>query len=123
MRRIALVWMGFLLLSCGEKVVEKPENLIPKDKMVHILHDLAVLSAAESSFKSTLDSYGIETMAFLYQKYQIDSTQLVQSDVYYASLPLEYQSLYEAVAKRLNRKREMLKVASTKRNDSVQRTP
>lgn len=115
MNKTVLLWVGCLLLSCGEKMVEKPKNLIPKDTMVLILYDLVVLSAAESSFKSIVDSCGIETMEFLYQKYRIDSTRLVQSDRYYASLPLEYQFLYNEVAGKIDQKIKALEAATLKK--------
>ena len=120
MKKTLPLFVGLLLLvSCAEEVVKKPENLIPKEKMVHILHDLAVLNAAKSSFKSTLERNGIEVMDFLYKKYQIDSTQFSQSDLYYASLPLEYQSIYEEVEDMLEKRRTSTEEHIRKRYDSI----
>lgn len=117
MKKRTLLWAVWLLLSCAEKVVQKPEDLIPKDTMVQILHDLAVLNAATASPNMAPERYGLETMDFLYQKYQIDSTQLVQSDRYYASQPLEYQSIYEAVKEQLGKTKETLEDAEDRKND------
>ena len=83
------------------------------------LHDLAILNAAKSSFKSTLERNGIEVMDFLYKKYQIDSTQFSQSDLYYASLPLEYQSIYEEVEDMLEKRRTSTEEHIRKRYDSI----
>ena len=58
-------------------------------------------------------------MDFLFQKYQIDSTQFAQSDKYYASIPLQYQMIYEQVEARLEKKRKALEDENTKRNDST----
>ncbi|MEZ4809524.1 MAG: DUF4296 domain-containing protein [Allomuricauda sp.] len=123
MKRIIPFFVGLMLLwSCAEKIVEKPENLIPKEKMVHILHDLAVLNAAKSSFKSTLDRDGIEVMEFLYKKYQIDSVQFTQSDLYYASVPLEYQSIYEEVDDMLDKRKKAIDEHIRQRYDSIKDT-
>ena len=120
MKQIISFFVGLIVLwSCAEKVVEKPENLIPKEKMVLILHDLAVLNAAKSSFKSTLDRDGIEIMEFLYKKYQVDSLQFTQSDLYYASVPLEYQSIYEKVEDMLEKRKTAIDEHIRQRYDSI----
>ena len=123
MKRAIPFFVGLLLLcSCAKKVMEKPKNLIPKEKMVLILHDLAVLNAAKSSFRYTLDQNGIEIMDFLYKKYQIDSTQFAQSDLYYASVPLEYQSIYEQVEHKLDKIKNATDDHIRKRYDSIKDT-
>ncbi|MBO0321333.1 cytochrome P450 [Muricauda sp. CAU 1633] len=108
-----------LFLACGEKVVEQPENLIPKDEMTHILFDLSILNTTQSSFSSVFDKTGIDIMEFLYEKYDIDSTQFAQSDLYYASIPLEYQSIYEDVDAMIEKRKNALEAATKKRNDSI----
>ncbi|WP_245545061.1 DUF4296 domain-containing protein [Flagellimonas ruestringensis] len=110
-----------LLLSCAEKVVEEPENLIPKEKMTEILHDLAILNAAKSGAAKKFEESGIDIMEFLYKKYGIDSTQFSQSDLYYASLPLEYQTIYKQVEARLKRQKDTLEAIGERRNDSVRK--
>ncbi|RDY60242.1 DUF4296 domain-containing protein [Flagellimonas nanhaiensis] len=119
MRNFVLVLLGLMFWSCAEKVVEKPENLIPKDKMVLILHDLAVLNAVKTSFKTTMEKNEIEVMEFLFEKYEIDSVQFSQSDLYYASVPLEYQLIYEEVESKLDERKSILEDRTKKRNDSA----
>tara|TARA_R110002012_G_scaffold78434_2_gene199822 strand:+ start:5822 stop:6268 length:447 start_codon:yes stop_codon:yes gene_type:complete len=120
MKYIVILFLGtILLVSCAEKVVEEPENLIPKEKMTEILHDLAILNAAKSGASRKFKDSGIDVMEFLYKKYDIDSTQFSESDLYYASIPLEYQSIYENVEKRLGRKKDTLEAIGKRRNDSV----
>jgi len=120
MKYIVTLFLGtILLVSCAEKVVEEPENLIPKEKMTEILHDLAILNAAKSGASRKFKDSGIDVMEFLYKKYGIDSTQFSESDLYYASIPLEYQSIYENVEKRLGRKKDTLEAIGKRRNDSV----
>ncbi|WP_420603895.1 DUF4296 domain-containing protein [Flagellimonas sp.] len=121
MRKAILIFVGMLLFSCGEKVIKEPENLIPKEKMVLVLHDLAVLNATKSSYKAALDNNDIDIMEFLYKKYQIDSVQFSQSDLYYASIPLEYQEIYEKVESILERKKNAMEGKAQKRNDSIRK--
>jgi hypothetical protein len=86
--------------------MEQPENLIPKEKMVEILRDLAVLNAAKTTNVGILQKNKVEPMPYLYAKYGIDSTQFSDSDRYYASLPEEYADIYEKVETRLEVEKE-----------------
>ncbi|MEM9649817.1 MAG: DUF4296 domain-containing protein [Bacteroidota bacterium] len=119
MKRIIIFFLVLLFLSCGEEVVKKPENLIPKEEMVNILHDLALLKAAQNNIKPILEHKELTIMEFLYQKYQIDSARLAQSDLYYASVPLEYQAIYEEIDARLERRKKAMEGRTKKKNDSV----
>ena len=116
---ILLIVAILVLVSCGEKLVEPPEDLIPKDKMTDVLYDLAVLNAAKNTNASILKNNNIETMQYLYEKYGIDSVQFVKSDAYYASIPLEYQAIYKTVESRLEKKKKQMEDARKKINDST----
>ena len=91
------------LVSCAEKVIEPPADLIAKDKMIDILYDLALLNSANSTNPDALKKNSVETMPYLFEKYDIDSVQFSQSDLYYASVPLEYESIYETIQSRLEK--------------------
>lgn len=98
--------------------MEKPENLIPKDKMVLILEDLAVLNAAKSTNVAILRNYEIEPMAYVFSKYGIDSVMFMESDLYYASLPAEYEAIYTEVEARLEKEKSRVE-EEKKVNDSL----
>jgi hypothetical protein len=102
-----------------EKVIEKPENLIPKEKMADILYDMTLYQATESVNKSIVDSYDVEMMQLIYNTYKIDSTAFVESDLYYASIPLVYQSIYEEVEAKIEAKRLALEQVRKRRSDSI----
>lgn len=91
------------LVSCNEKVVEKPENLIPQEKMEAILYDISLLNAGKTINESILNEYNLEPMDYIYNKYKIDSLQLVRSDIYYASQPVAYEAIYTRIKERLER--------------------
>ncbi|MHA7863121.1 DUF4296 domain-containing protein [Flagellimonas marinaquae] len=120
MKKAIVVLLGLMVLvSCAEKVVEEPENLIPQDQMIEILYDLSILNAAKSGAKRQFDDAQIDVMGFIYTKYNIDSTQFAESDLYYASLPTEYQKIYQNVEAMLERKKDTLEAISKRLNDSI----
>jgi len=86
--------------------MERPENLIPKEKMVDIIRDLAILNAGRTTNVAILHKNDVEPMPYLYVKYGIDSAQFSDSNRYYASIPLEYEDIYSKVEARLEIEKE-----------------
>ncbi len=119
MGKVRYILLGLLLFACAEEVVEKPKDLIPPEKMVDILYDLAILNAAQSTNPGTLESRGVEVMEYLYAKHDVDSLRFAQSDVYYASKPLQYQALYTVVNRRLKQEKEQMELERKRKTDSV----
>lgn len=118
MIRSFLLILLVLLVCCGEKVIEAPEDLIAKDKMVAILFDLSLINAAKNTNPKILEAHQIEPMDYIFKKHGIDSLQFVRSDVYYASVPVEYEAIYETVASRLEHRKKELEEVRKKKNDS-----
>ncbi|NAS12710.1 DUF4296 domain-containing protein [Poritiphilus flavus] len=119
MKSVCKVLLVLLLFACGEKVVEPPENLIPKEKMIAIIYDLAIINAGKSIDVNILDKNGVDPMQYVYDKYEIDSLQLAESNVYYISLPQEYESIYLDVEARLEKEREKMQAKKDKTRDSI----
>ena len=119
MRKFVWAFVVLWCSACAEKVVEKPENLLSEEQMTDILYDLAVLQAAKSTNKAILKTNDIDAMRFIYNKHGIDSAQLASSDLYYASLPLTYQAIYENVEARLEMQAKILEKARKKKTDSL----
>ncbi len=113
--------ISFVLFSCGEKVIEPPEHLISKEKMASILYDMAILNSTKGTSPGLLSKNNIEIMSFIFKKYDIDSIQFTQSDVYYASVPLEYQAIYENVEARLENEVKVLEEQKQRKNDSIKK--
>jgi len=107
-----------LFFACAEKLIEKPKNLIPKEKMVLILNDLAIVNAAKVTNAKILTQYGIEPTEYIFKKYDIDSIQFVESDRYYASMPEEHEEIYVAVETKLEDEKERI-VVTKKISDSL----
>ncbi len=94
---IIILFCALGVFGCAEKLIDKPDNFIPRDQMVAILKDMAILNAARTTNVNVLKENGIEPTEHIFEKYAIDSTIFVENDRYYASLPLEYVSIYEEV--------------------------
>lgn len=119
-----------MVYACGEKLIDQPKNLIPHDKMVLILKDMAIANAAKGTNLGILKDNDVEPTTYIFEKYKIDSAQFVDSDRYYASLPLEYEALYTEVEALLEDKKKQLEeekkisdslklIESKERKDSV----
>ncbi len=118
MGRIIYFILIIFLASCGEQLMEKPKDLIPKDQMVAILKDLAVVNAAKNTNISILKEHNIEPTDYIFKKYNIDSARFVKSDTYYASLPSEYEAIYKEVEANLEKEKKILQEAN-KISDSL----
>lgn len=93
-----------LCVSCSEPLKQPPENLVPQEKMLEIYYDLAVLTALNNMTPATLKNQNIEMMQYLYDKYEIDSITLSQSNTYYASLPDVYDKMFDSIQIKLQNK-------------------
>ncbi|NJY61153.1 DUF4296 domain-containing protein [Salinimicrobium sp. CDJ15-81-2] len=124
MKKLSWVIILVLILSSCQDVerMEKPENLIPRGKMVEVLTELSLLHGARSYNKNMLEEKGIAPYPYLMQKYGIDSAQLVQSNNYYAQNYREYGYIYEEVKQRLEllmKKYDSLREIEEKERDSL----
>jgi hypothetical protein len=102
--RKALSFLAILILflSCKEEVVEKPDRLIEKNKMVDIMYDLAILEGMKYQNITSLVDYNVNSSQYIYKKYKIDSLQFVQSNVYYASNYEKYKDFFDEIVKRID---------------------
>lgn len=117
---LSFVVLILSLYSCAEELIKKPENLIPEDKMVLIFKEMAIVNAAKGTNIGQLKDNGIEPTIYIFEKFEIDSAQFVDSDRYYASKPLIYETMYKDVETSLEDQR--LQLESEKMlNDSLSR--
>lgn len=122
MKKLLFLVVSVFFFSCNEKTIEPPADLISKDKMVDILYDLAIINASKGINATILEQHGIEPMPYLFEKHDIDSLQFVKSDIYYASLPREYEAIYKRLADRLEKERELLEESKKQKLDSVKKS-
>ena len=89
-------------ISCQDlQKTEEPDDLIPEDKMVDVLTEMALMYAARNYNKQKLESTGIEPDDYIYEKFNIDSLQFERSNNYYAGQVNQYERIYDSVKLRL----------------------
>ncbi len=100
MKKLALIIVLFVF-SCQNNGEEQPDNLIEKDKMVDILYDVSLLEAVRSQgINGGVTNKEIND--FVKRKYNVDSTQFVKSNRYYAADVEEYKEMYEKIKTRVD---------------------
>ncbi len=120
MKKLFSLILGIVMVtSCVEKIIEKPDDLIPREKMTQLLHDLAILNAAKSTNSAILEEHFDSPTQFLFEQYGVDSLQFVKSDLYYASQPLVYEAIYKEVAAKLDKEKSEIEEARKIVNDSI----
>lgn len=106
-----------LLVSCQNvEEIKKPDSLIPEQKMVKVLTDLAILYSAKNYNKKILEETGLPLKTYLYEKHQIDSLQLAQSTEYYAKNYTQFKKIYNQVKLNLDKMKTDLEVVEAEEN-------
>lgn len=102
-----IIVLSFLIIACnGIDKPKKPDNLISKDKMAEVLYDLYVINAAKGVNKKMLESNGFNPENYVLKKYNIDSLQFVDSNMYYAFNTEAYEAIIEQVKARLEKEKD-----------------
>ena len=109
MKKVLFFFIGVLiLLSCQQSAIDKPDNLIDEDTMEDILYDLALLDAIKTNDPASLDKKKITAATYVYDKYDIDSLQFVNSNHYYAADVHNYLKMYQRVEERLGKEKTQI---------------
>ena len=99
-------YMIFFILVVG-CYSEIPENLISKEKMESIIFDIMILNAS-SGYELEIDN-NLLSDELIYQKYDIDSIQFYESELYYSKNPKIHFEIYSGVKKKITRSIDSLK--------------
>jgi hypothetical protein len=120
MKRLGFLSVIFLLVSCTSNTIfEKPKDLIPRDSMVNLIQEMMIASSAK--FVNNINSErDIQYMAFIYEKYKIDSARFNRSNTYYISTIDEYVNLFQEIKDSLEKKSNYFKRLK-KQKDSLRR--
>lgn len=96
------------LFACRKELVEKPNDLIEKQKMIEILYDISMLYASKGVNTGQVDFKKVPIEDFIYKQYGVDSTQVANSTIYYSSKPDEYLKMYQVINKRMQAAKDTL---------------
>ena len=84
------------MIGCSSNV---PENLISEEKMESIIFDIMILNAS-SIYDLKIDNNMISD-ELIYRKYNIDSAQFYDSELYYSRNPRIHLNIYSNVKRRI----------------------
>lgn len=99
---ILYFFLFLTLVSCQDlKKTEKPDDLIPEEKMIEVLTELSLVNAARNYNKQKLESTGVKPEEYIYEKFDIDSLQFERSNGYYTEKYDQYERIYDSVKVRL----------------------
>lgn len=97
---IIIALIGFLVINCtSNTILKKPDDLIPRDKMVDLLADLLLANGA-NNIRNTQDQRNVNYFNVVFEKYQVDSAQFRASNYYYTSRIDDYDKIMKEVEAR-----------------------
>lgn len=109
MKKIVPFLAILIFLGCKDDLVKQPKHLIERAQMVDIMYDLSLLEAIKYQNPSVLDSNQIRPKQFIYKKYKIDSLQLAENNLYYASDYKAYRIMFDEVVQRIESSKKKVK--------------
>jgi hypothetical protein len=116
LNRIGRLFLFLLLLgSCAQDFIRKPDRFLKQETMVDIYYELAVLNSLRTITPAEMQSSGIQSMPYIYEKFGIDSTVLMQNTEYYISRPDVYAAIYDSVLARVRRNAARVDTLRTQR--------
>lgn len=127
MKHLARILVLLLMVSCGgegKKRIKKPDGLIKKDKMVDIIYDMSLISAAKGVNRKLMEQQGVHPDRYVYEKHGIDSALFAQSNEYYAFDVDAYEEIYKKVKAKLEKDKKQyteLVQIEDKERDSMNR--
>jgi hypothetical protein len=133
---LSAIIISLSVLACSDvQKREKPENLIPKEKMVEIYTDMIILDALDRTSPRTLQSFEVKISDHITRKFGTDSSTLAQNIEYYNFEFETNADIYNEVLKNIEAKKreidsiveirdslrkEEIKLKNDKKTDSVQ---
>lgn len=103
------ILLVFMVLSCQDvRKIQKPDNLIPEQKMVEVLTDLSLINSAKNYNRHLLEQTGVRPGDYVYERHGIDSTSLAESTTYYAQNYDAFERIYTRVKENLEEMKNSL---------------
>lgn len=107
MFRIGSIFFCLLLMgSCIPKnqEIEKPADLLDKNKMAAVLTDITLMEAAANIKTQQNPSIKVDSVLKfnVYKQHLITRTQYESSLKYYSAKPSEFREVYEIVLQKIN---------------------
>ncbi|MGS2725425.1 DUF4296 domain-containing protein [Psychroserpens sp. BH13MA-6] len=122
MKKLCLLILIAALFGCySSGKPKKPDNLIPRDKMVDVLYEVFIISAAKGGNKLKLENKGIYPQDYIFEKYHIDSLQFALSNEYYGYDVSEYELMISEIEERIKSDKEKYEKAMAEEAKEIKR--
>lgn len=124
----SVLFLIILFISCQSDLVKKPKNLIDKNKMELIMQDMMLMRSISRNYQSFIKEKNWFGDKYIYEKYSIDSVQLLDSQEYYAKSPKIYLEIHKNIKFNMEKlidsidflyKEEMRKIKENQTKDSI----
>jgi len=102
MKKYLLVYI--FMIGCSSNA---PEDLISEEKMESIIFDIMILNAS-SGYDLKIDNDMISD-ELIFRKYDIDSAQFYNSELYYSRNPKIHFNIYSNVKRRIQKSIDSIK--------------
>lgn len=104
---VSLLFAAILsgLSSCYNTTVQKPENLLNKDKFVKMMVDVYLVQGINVGMDSLKELKNLSQTDLYYsvlKKYSVPDSVFVRSLIYYSSFPREYEKMHLQIMNHLN---------------------
>ena len=116
--------------ACQNTTHKKPENLIEPSLMTEVLYEMYLLNASKNINKITFEKHHLNPEPYIFNKFNIDSTQFAESNSYYANHLKLYKTIITEVQHRIKIKKEEIdtllkreRIAKKRRRDSIDQIP
>ena len=98
--KLLLIYV-ILFLSCKYDSVKKPNDLIDSKKMELIMQDIMLMKTISRNYKNNIQDKNWFGDKYIYEKFDIDSTQIKNSLEYYAKSPKIYLEIYNNILSKM----------------------
>jgi len=119
-KQIVFVFVVMFLYNCTSNTIyKKPTDLIPKDTMAILIHEM-IIAASAKNIKTINLQRKINYFPFVYDRFKIDSTRFMKSSLYYTSRIDDYDEILSKVKTTLEIEKKKYSTLKTI-NDSITR--
>jgi len=108
MKKLAIILLSALAVSCNNDTAPKPDHLLKEEEMVNIFYDITILQSMKSSLPNVLEENRVDVQHYVYKKYKIDSLTFAQNHTYYAADLKNYKKIQDRVTEKLNKDKDSI---------------
>ncbi|MFD2571367.1 DUF4296 domain-containing protein [Spirosoma soli] len=111
----SLLLGGWLMMACSPSDDQRPDSLIPEERMAAILTEVHLAETRvsrlglRSADSSNIVYKHLENQIF--KKFQVDTASYRKSYIFYSSHPQQMETIYKQVTENLKKKAEAKKPA------------